>query len=206
MSQSILVRSFALLVAFCIPNLSVLAEEDGKISVWFVKPAAAILLAEEFDGGWYSIRPPKEYVQAELGDVAAYDRAGIKAAAWTKETGGAINPTITILSLPTPAAEGESDRELFQGFLQSLTAKWPDAKGSDISEGLWNGQPSLRFQFSATGENGEDIQGVVVCCVGDLGTFVVSALCVGDAGSGNEELAIIKNSAVSCQQKSSPAP
>lgn len=206
MNKPILASSAALLVAFYIPNLRAFAEEGGKLSAWSVKPAAIARLAEEFDGGWYSIRPPKGYVQAELGDVTAYDRAGIKVAAWTRETGGSVNPTITILSFPKPAGPGESDRAIFEGFIQSLTTKWPDAKSSEISEGLWNGDPALRFQFSATGENGEAIQGVAVCCVGDSGTFVVSALCVGDAGPGIEELAILKNSAVSCQQKSSPAP
>src|SRR5690349_9727022 len=138
MSQSLLARSAAVLVAFCIPNLSAFAEEGRKLSAWSVKPAAIARLAEEFDGDWYSIRPPKEYVKAELGDVTAYDRAGIKVAAWTRETGGTVNPTITILSFPKAAGPGESDRAIFEGFIQSLTAKWPDAKGSDISEGLWN--------------------------------------------------------------------
>jgi hypothetical protein len=199
-------KSTAVFIAIFMHNLIAAAQENFKISIWAVSPSAAARLADEIDGDWFSIRPPKGYERVELGDTTAYDRAGIKLAVWTNEGDRSINPTITVMSMPALESKGQSDHELFKGFLKSLTAKWPNAKGSEITEGIWNGRLALRFQFSATSEDDEHIRGVVVCDLGGLDTLMVSVLNAGNADEDTKELATLTNSALSCRLKTSRVP
>jgi hypothetical protein len=196
----------AVFIAILMHHLIAAAQENSKIPTWAVSPSAAARLADEVDADWFSIRPPKGFERAELGDTTAYDRAGIKMAVWTIEGDRSITPNITVMSLPAPESKGKSEHELFQGFLKSLTAKWPNAKGSKISEGLWNGRRALRFQFSATSEDDEHIQGVVLSDISGPATFVVSAQGVGNTDEDSQELAALTNSAISCQQKTPREP
>jgi hypothetical protein len=196
----------AALIAIFMPHLIAAAQENSKVPTWAVSPSAADRLDDEVDGDWFSIRPPKGFERAKLGDTSAYDRAGIKMAVWTKESDRSITPNITVMSIPAPESKGQSEHELFQGFLKSLTAKWPNAKGSKISEGLWNGRRALRFQFSATSEDDVHIRGVVLSDISGPDTFVVSALGVGNAVEDSQELAALTNSAISCEQKPSREP
>ena len=199
-------RSSAILLALFICNATASAEENAsaKLPVWSVSPKAAPALMEEVDGDWFSIRPPKGLERLDIGDTTAYDRAGVKVAVWTKEAGRAANPTITVMSLP-PHTPGHDNRELFEGVLGALTAKWPNAKGSEITEGLWNDRPALRSQFSATDETGEQIRGVVLCDADESATFTVCVINSGDAEEDTIELMTLANSAVSCKLKSSRA-
>ena len=125
-----------LFVAFVGTSMLVQAGEKPtqKLPVWSVHPSATAQLAKNVKGGWFSICPPKKYVQAEL-DAAAYEKSGIKIAAWTKDSGRAINPAITIMSMPAPRVPAKNNEELFEGILKSLTARWPDARGSKSLKG-----------------------------------------------------------------------
>lgn len=203
MVKAFAARSVAVSIAFFMHNLIAVAQENSKVPTWAVRPSTAARLADEVDGDWFSIRPPKGFERVEIGDTTAYDRAGIKIAAWTKEGDHSIAPTITVMSMPALETNGQSNRELFQGFINSLTAKWPNAKGSKISEGLWNGRRALRFQFSATSEDDEHIRGVVLSDLSGPNTFYVSALSVGNTDEDAEELAALTDSAISFKPKTS---
>ena len=110
----------ALFVLLVVINTPLLAGEKitQKVPTWLLSPSAIAQIAKEVDGGWFSMRPPKKYLRAEL-DTTAYEKSGIKIAAWTMESDHAINSAMTIMSLPVPNVPTKNDRELFDGILKS---------------------------------------------------------------------------------------
>lgn len=170
-----------------------------KVPIWSVNPSAAAKLAKNVDGGWFSIRPPEKYLQAELDDTA-YEKAGIKIAAWTRNSDQVINPTITIMSLPAQRVPAENDKEIFEGILKSLTARWPDARGSKIIQGRWNGGLAYRYEFSAKSKE-DNIAGIVFAKVTAARTFVVSALHTSNTPEDRDAIKTLELSAMSCSQK-----
>ena len=170
-----------------------------KVPVWSVHPSATASLAKNVDGGWFSIRPPKKYVQAEL-DATAYEKAGIKIAAWTMDSGRAINPAITMMSMPASRVPAKNDKELFEGILKSLTARWPDVRGSKITQGRWNGRIAYRYEFSATSKK-DNITGIVFAEFTPSSTFVVSALHPANTSEDRDAIQTLELSVISCTRK-----
>jgi len=170
-----------------------------KLPVWSVNSSAAAKLAKNVDGGWFSIRPPRKYLQAELDDTT-YEKAGIKIAAWTMESDHVINPTISIMSLPAPRVPAENDKEIFEGILKSLTARWPDAHGSKITQGRWNGRIAYRYEFTATSTR-DNIAGIVFADITAARTFVVSALHTVNTSEDRDAIKTLELSAISCKRK-----
>ena len=190
-----------LFVAFVGTSMLVQAGEKPtqKLPVWSVHPSATAQLAKNVKGGWFSICPPKKYVQAEL-DAAAYEKSGIKIAAWTKDSGRAINPAITIMSMPAPRVPAKNNEELFEGILKSLTARWPDARGSKITQGRWNGRIAYRYEFSTTSKQ-DHITGIVFAEFTPACTFVVSALHPANTSADRDGIQTLELSVISCTRK-----
>ena len=175
------------------------ATAEEKQPEWSLPPSASAELAAEVDVGWFSLQPPREYERANLGDTSAYDRAGIKIAAWTLATDRKVKPAITVLSLPKPDRPSEP-QELFEGFMDSLTAKWPDAQRSKVSTGNWNGQISYRCQFTATNE-ADKLQGMIIAQVLESSTFVVSVVHPMESESDRKAFKTLALAAISCKLK-----
>ncbi|MAI71634.1 MAG: hypothetical protein CMM01_12055 [Rhodopirellula sp.] len=169
-----------------------------KVPVWSVHSSSTEQLETHVDYGWFSIRPPKNYVQAEL-DATAYEKAGIKIAAWTMASGRAINPAITIMSIPPPRVPAKNDEELFEGILKSLTARWPEVRGSKITQGRWNGRTAYRYEFSVTSKK-DNITGIVFAEITPSCTFVVSALHPVNTSEDRDAIKALELAAISCKR------
>ncbi len=168
---------------------------------WTVSASDSERLAERIDGGWFSIQPPNDFERADLGETKGYEKAGINVAVWTKESEAAIHPALTIMELPQQPSGNQDSRKFFKGILDSLKARWPDAKGTPIKHGKWNGRDAVRFQFSATAASGAPIEGFVIANVGDFPTFVVSTMQIKDTAGDDDSMSTLTNSAISCKKK-----
>ncbi len=174
---------------------------DEKGDEWEVPASAASKLAAEVDLGWCSLRPPRGYQQTELGNASAYKRAGIKIAGWSRETKREVNPTMPVLRVPKPTQESSDPRELFEGVLDSLTSKWPDAKKSKTSVGQWNGQDAYRCQFRAT-SGATKLHGIMLAQVQDASSmFVVMTIHPVDSVAERNAAVTLGHSALSCKFK-----
>ena len=113
--------------------------------IWAIKPTSTKVLADKVDGEWFSMRPPKQYRRVEL-DTTAYKEAGINVAAWSKDSGFSIKPSISVMSLPPSTVQANNDKEFFEGLLKSLTARWPETIGKGIKKGI--GMDALPIAWS----------------------------------------------------------
>ena len=193
-------RSLTNVTLFALILGHTVAFADERPPEWSLPPSASAQLADEVDLGWLSLQPPKDYERADLGDTSAYDRAGIKIAAWTLTTDDAVRPTITVLSLPAPNQPKSDANELFQGIMDSLTAKWPDAQRSDPLSGMWNGEISYRCQFRSTNE-GNKLQGMVLAQLRETSTFVVSVIHPAETAADRNAFEATVFAALSCKHK-----
>lgn len=192
---------YFLLLCFAATNSAFQVEQkiNQELPVWSMDSVLSENLTNQVEGGWFEMRLPMQYGQVEL-DTAAYEKADIKVAAWTKETGRAIKSTVTIMLLPTQKIGVGNDKDLFDGILESLIKRWPDARGKGIVRGKWNGRPAYRFEFTASDKK-DKVKGVVYAVISPAGNFVVSTM--HPVGTTEDQVAfkILEQVALSCKQK-----
>ena len=192
---------YLLLIFFTVTNSTIQAEEKVKqeLPVWSMDSMLSENLTNKVEGSWFEMRLPMQYVQVEL-DTTAYEKAGIKVAAWTKETGSAIKSTVTVLLLPTQNFAAKNDHEFFEGLIESLTNRWPNARGKGIVRGKWNGRPAYRFEFTASDKK-DKVNGAVYAVISPAGNFVVSTMQPARTPEDQVAFTILKQVALSCKQK-----
>ena len=166
--------------------------------IWAIKPTSTKVLADKVDGEWFSMRPPKQYRRVEL-DTTAYKEAGINVAAWSKDSGFSIKPSITVMSLPPSTVQANNDKEFLEGLLKSLTARWPETIGKGIKKGNWNGRVAHRMEFEASGEE-DKIMGVAYAIISPTGTFVVSAIHPNNSPEEREAFKLVEQAVLSCKR------
>jgi hypothetical protein len=191
----------SLFVTLLVSNTLLLADDKValKVPTWSLSPTAAAQLAKDVDGGWFSIRPPKKYLRAEL-DLTAYKNSGIKVAAWTRKSDREIQPAITIMSIPAPRVPAKNNQVFFNGILKSLTKRWPNARGAKTVQGRWNGRMAYRYEFTAT-SNKDKLSGIVLAEITPRGTFVVSAAQPTNTREDRDAFQTLKSSVISCKRK-----
>ena len=192
---------YLLLLCFAATNSAFQVEQEinQELPVWSMDSVLSENLTNKVEGSWFEIGLPMQYFQVEL-DTAAYEKAGIKVAAWTKETGRAIKSTVTVMLLPGQKIEARNDNDLFKGIVESLVKRWPDARGKGIVRGKWNGRPAHRFEFIASDKK-DKVKGVVYAVISPAGNFLVSTM--QPVGTAEDQVAfkILEQVALSCKQK-----
>ncbi len=207
--QSLVTKTFSrihsliylLLFALAVTNTQAQADSmtNQEPPVWSMNSTLSKKLTNKVDGVWFSMRLPNQYDQVEL-DTTAYEKAGIKVAAFRKESGRSVKSAITIMSLPAPTTPANNDKELFEGLVKSLTARWPDTHSTGVIQGRWDGREAYRFEFSAS-EKKEKIKGVVYAVISSKGIFVVSTVEPVNPSDGAEAFRTLEQAALSCRPK-----
>jgi hypothetical protein len=197
------VPSMIFLMLFAVSCVDLQAQVDVKPAqekqIWAMKSASTKVLADKVDGEWFGIRPPKQYRRVEL-DTTAYKKAGIKVAAWSKDSVRSIKPTITVMSLPESTVPSNNDKEFLEGLLVSLTARWPDAISKGIKQGSWDGRVAYRIEFEASGKE-DEIRGIAYAIISPTGTLVVSAIHPNNSSEDREAFKVLGQAVLSCKFK-----
>lgn len=197
------VPAIIFLSLFAVSCVDVQAQAEVKSAhekqIWVMKSDSTKVLVDKVDGEWFEIRPPKQYRRVEL-DTTGYEKAGIKVAAWSKDSVCSIKPTITVMSLPASTVPSKNDKEFLEGLFESLTVRWPHAISKGIKQGSWDGRVAYRMEFEASGK-GDEIRGLAYAIISPTCTLVVSAIHPNNSPEDREDFKVFGQAVLSCKFK-----